>query len=315
VVEAKLVSELVPTFAAIDCGTNAIRLLIAAVDRNTVTDHLREMRTVRLGEGVDATGEFRDTALERTFVACREYAELLMQYEIKELRFIATSASRDVSNRDAFTAGVKEILGVEPEVIGGDQEAELSYRGALSGLDVSGSVLVSDIGGGSTEFVTTLPDHSLVSESVNIGCVRMTERHLYSDPPTRQEIEAATGDIRNHIELIGRTFPIKAETTFIGLAGSVTTVAAMALGLHEYDADLIHGSALSMEEVDAVTDELLNMTRVQRAKLGFMHPGRVDVIGGGALVLRESMRMLGFTRVLVSEKDLLDGVVLRLGNA
>jgi exopolyphosphatase/guanosine-5'-triphosphate,3'-diphosphate pyrophosphatase len=315
VVEAKLVSELVPTFAAIDCGTNAIRLLIAAVDRNTVTDHLREMRTVRLGEGVDATGEFRDTALERTFAACREYAELLMQYEIKELRFIATSASRDVSNRDAFTAGMKEILGVEPEVIGGDQEAELSYRGALSGLDVSGSVLVSDIGGGSTEFVTTLPDHSLVSESVNIGCVRMTERHLYSDPPTRQEIEAATGDIRNHIELIGRTFPIKAETTFIGLAGSVTTVAAMALGLHEYDADLIHGSALSMEEVDAVTDELLNMTRVQRAKLGFMHPGRVDVIGGGALVLRESMRMLGFTRVLVSEKDLLDGVVLRLGNA
>ena len=308
-------SELLQTIAAIDCGTNPIRLLIAAVDRNTITDHLREMRTVRLGEGVDATGEFRDTALERTFAACREYAELLMQYEIKEIRFIATSASRDVSNRDAFTAGVKEILGVEPEVIGGDQEAELSYRGALSGLDVSGSVLVSDIGGGSTEFVTTLPDHSLVSESVNIGCVRMTERHLYSDPPTRQEIEAATGDIRNHIELIGRTFLIKAETTFIGLAGSVTTVAAMALGLHEYDADLIHGSALSMEEVDAVTDELLNMTRVQRAKLGFMHPGRVDVIGGGALVLRESMRMLSFTRVLVSEKDLLDGVVLRLGNA
>jgi exopolyphosphatase/guanosine-5'-triphosphate,3'-diphosphate pyrophosphatase len=314
VVEAKLVSELVPTFAAIDCGTNAIRLLIAAVDRNTVTDHLREMRTVRLGEGVDATGEFRDTALERTFAACREYAELLMQYEIKELRFIATSASRDVSNRDAFTAGVKEILGVEPEVIGGDQEAELSYRGALSGLDVSGSVLVSDIGGGSTEFVTTLPDHSLVSESVNIGCVRMTERHLYSDPPTRQEIEAATGDIRNHIELIGRTFPIKAETTFIGLAGSVTTVAAMALGLHEYDADLIHGSALSLEEVDAVTNELLHMTRAQRAELGFMHPGRVDVIGGGALVLRESMRLLGFTQVVVSEKDLLDGVVIALKN-
>ena len=307
--------ELVPTFAAIDCGTNAIRLLIATVDGNTVTDHLREMRTVRLGEGVDATGEFNNTALERTFAACREYAELLMQYEIKELRFIATSASRDVSNRDAFTAGVKEILGVEPEVIGGDQEAELSYRGALSGLDVWGSVLVSDIGGGSTEFVTTLPDHSLVSESVNIGCVRMTERHLDSDPPTGQEIEAATRDIRNHIELMRRTFPIQAETTFIGLAGSVTTVAAMALGLPDYDADLIHGSVVSIGEVDAVTDELLNMTRVQRAKLGFMHPGRVDVIGGGALVLRESMRALGFTRVLVSEQDLLDGVVLSLGNA
>ena len=306
--------ELVPTFAAIDCGTNAIRLLIAAVDSNKVSDRLREMRTVRLGEGVDATGEFSNMALERTFAACREYAELLMQYEIKELRFVATSASRDVSNRDVFITGVKEILGVEPEVISGDQEAELSYRGALSGLDVKGSVLVADIGGGSTEFVTTLADRSLVSESVNIGCVRMTERYLQSDPPTQQEVEAATRDIRNQIELIARTVPIRTETTFIGLAGSVTTVAAMALGLHEYDADLIHGSALSMEEVDAVTNELLHMTRAQRAELGFMHPGRVDVIGGGALVLRESMRLLGFTQVVVSEKDLLDGVVIALEN-
>ena len=306
--------ELVPTFAAIDCGTNAIRLLIAAVDSNKVSDRLREMRTVRLGEGVDATGEFSNMALERTFAACREYAELLMQYEIKELRFVATSASRDVSNRDVFITGVKEILGVEPEVISGDQEAELSYRGALSGLDVKGSVLVADIGGGSTEFVTTLADRSLVSESVNIGCVRMTERYLQSDPPTQQEVEAATREIRNQIELIARTVPIGTETTFIGLAGSVTTVAAMALGLHEYDADLIHGSALSMEEVDAVTNELLHMTRAQRAELGFMHPGRVDVIGGGALVLRESMRLLGFTQVVVSEKDLLDGVVIALKN-
>ena len=306
--------ELVPTFAAIDCGTNAIRLLIAAVDSNKVSDRLREMRTVRLGEGVDATGEFSNMALERTFAACREYAELLMQYEIKELRFVATSASRDVSNRDVFITGVKEILGVEPEVISGDQEAELSYRGALSGLDVKGSVLVADIGGGSTEFVTTLADRSLVSESVNIGCVRMTERYLQSDPPTQQEVEAATREIRNQIELIARTVPIRTETTFIGLAGSVTTVAAMALGLHEYDADLIHGSALSLEEVDAVTNELLHMTRAQRAELGFMHPGRVDVIGGGALVLRESMRLLGFTQVVVSEKDLLDGVVIALEN-
>jgi exopolyphosphatase/guanosine-5'-triphosphate,3'-diphosphate pyrophosphatase len=314
VVEAKFMPELVPTFAAIDCGTNAIRLLIAAVDSNKVSDRLREMRTVRLGEGVDATGEFSNMALDRTFAACREYAELLMPYEIKELRFVATSASRDVSNRDVFITGVKEILGVEPEVISGDQEAELSYRGALSGLDVKGSVLVADIGGGSTEFVTTLADRSLVSESVNIGCVRMTERYLQSDPPTQQEVEAATREIRNQIELIARTVPIRTETTFIGLAGSVTTVAAMALGLHEYDADLIHGSALSMEEVDAVTNELLHMTRAQRAELGFMHPGRVDVIGGGALVLRESMRLLGFTQVVVSEKDLLDGVVIALEN-
>ncbi len=157
-------SELVSTFAAIDCGTNAIRLLIATVDGNKVSDRLREMRTVRLGEGVDTTGEFSNAALERTFAACREYAELLMQYEVKELRFIATSASRDVSNRDAFIVGVKETLGVEPEVISGDQEAELSYRGALSGLTVQGPVLVADIGGGSTEFVTSLPNGSLVSK-------------------------------------------------------------------------------------------------------------------------------------------------------
>ncbi len=308
-------SELAPTFAAIDCGTNAIRLLIATVDGNKVSDRLREMRTVRLGEGVDTTGEFSNAALERTFAACREYAELLMQYEVKELRFIATSASRDVSNRDAFIVGVKETLGVEPEVIRGDQEAELSYRGALSGLHVQGPVLVADIGGGSTEFVTSLPDGSLASKSLNIGCVRMTERHLHSDPPTRQEIETAISDIDNQIELIHRTISINSGTTFIGLAGSVTTVAAMAMGLNDYDADLIHGSVVSIEEVDAVTDKLMHMTRAQRAELRFMHPGRVDVIGGGALVLRESMRILGFNRVLVSEKDLLDGVVLNLGNA
>ncbi len=308
-------SELAPIFAAIDCGTNAIRLLIATVDGNKVSDRLREMRTVRLGEGVDTTGEFSNAALERTFAACREYAELLMQYEVKELRFIATSASRDVSNRDAFIVGVKEALGVEPEVISGDQEAELSYRGALSGLHVQGPVLVADIGGGSTEFVTALTDASLVSKSLNIGCVRMTERHLHSDPPTQHEIEATISDIDNQIELIHRTISINPETTFIGLAGSVTTVAAMAMGLNDYDADLIHGSVVSIEEVDAVTDELLHMTRAQRAELRFMHHGRVDVIGGGALVLRESMRILGFNQVLVSEKDLLDGVVLSLGNA
>ncbi len=308
-------SELAPTFAAIDCGTNAIRLLIATVDGHKVSDRVREMRTVRLGEGVDTTCEFSSAALERTFVACREYAELLKQYEVKKIRFIATSASRDVSNRDAFIAGVKEALGVEPEVISGDQEAELSYRGALSGLHVQGPVLVADIGGGSTEFVTSLPDGSLVSKSLNIGCVRMSERYLHSDPPTQREIENTVSDIDSQIELIHRTILINSETTFIGLAGSVTTVAAMAMGLREYDAEKIHGSILSIDQVEAATDELLHMTRPQRAELRFMHPGRVDVIGGGALVLRESMRILGFNRVLVSEKDLLDGVVLSLGNA
>jgi exopolyphosphatase/guanosine-5'-triphosphate,3'-diphosphate pyrophosphatase len=303
-----------PIFAAIDCGTNAIRLLIARVDGDHVTDLVREMRTVRLGEGVDTTGEFSEAALERTFAAAREYAALLKNYEVKAMRFIATSASRDVTNRDAFSAGIKTILGVEPEVISGNEEAKLSYLGALSGLDVKGSVLVADIGGGSTEFVTALSDGSLISRSVNIGCVRMTERHLHSDPPTPQEIASTISDIDHHIEDIQRTVPINSETVFIGLAGSVTTVAAMALGLSEYDADRIHGSIMSLEQVDSVTEELLHMTQRERANLGFMHPGRVDIIGGGALVLRESMRLLGFGHVLVSEKDLLDGVVLSLQN-
>ncbi len=301
-----------PIFAAIDCGTNAIRLLMARVDGNHVTDLVREMRTVRLGEGVDTSGEFSEAALERTFAATREYAELLDNYDVKRIRFIATSASRDVTNRDAFSAGIKTILGVEPEVISGDEEAELSYRGALSGLDIKGSVLVADIGGGSTEFVTALPNGSLVSRSVNIGCVRMTERHLHSDPPTQQEIACTVSDIDNHIEEIKRTVPINSETIFTGLAGSVTTVTAMALGLSEYDANAIHGSIVSREQVESVTDELLQMNHKERANLGFMHPGRVDIIGGGALVLRESMRLLGFDKVLVSEKDLLDGVVLSL---
>jgi len=314
-VEANLVSELTPIFAAIDCGTNAIRLLIAHVDGDHVTDLVREMRTVRLGEGVDTTGEFGAAALERTFVACREYSQILQQHQVKKLRFIATSASRDVTNRDVFIAGVKEVLGVEPEVISGTEEAELSYRGALSGLDVKGPVLVADIGGGSTEFVTALTDGSLVSRSLNIGCVRMTERYLHSDPPTQREIYDTVSDIDKEIELIQRTIPIDPGTTFIGLAGSVTTIAAMALGLGEYNAELIHGSVLSLNQVEEFTALLVNMTREQRAELGFMHPGRVDVIGGGALVLRESMRLLGFNQVLVSEKDILDGVVLCLGKS
>ena len=298
-----------PIFAAIDCGTNAIRLLIARVDGNHVTDLVREMRTVRLGEGVDTSGEFSKAALERTFAAAREYAELLDNYDVKKIRFIATSASRDVTNRDAFSAGIKTILGVEPEVISGNEEAELSYRGALSGLEIKGSVLVADIGGGSTEFVTALSDGSLVSRSVN-----MTERYLHSDPPTQTEIASAVSDIDIHIELIKATIPINSEMTFIGLAGSVTTIAAMALGLSEYDANIIHGSRVSCDQVDSVTYELLRMTHKERANLGFMHPGRADIIGGGALVLRESMHLLGFDQVLVSERDLLDGVVLSLQN-
>ena len=313
--EAHKVSAVNSTYAAIDCGTNAIRLLVADVTNGVVTDRIRLMRTVRLGEGVDQTGEFSEGALERTFDACREYAEILSQHDIGKLRFIATSASRDVSNRARFYEGVQEILGTEPDVISGAEEAELSYAGATSGLPGITEALVADIGGGSTEFVMQSEGGSLISRSLNMGCVRMTERHLHSDPPTVAEVAAVESDIDRSLDQLQQELPIASAQAFIGLAGSVTTVAAMALGLTSYQAEIIHGSVISLEQVERVTAELLSMTREQRAQLGFMHPGRVDVIGGGALVLRESMRLLEFDQVHVSERDLLDGAVLQLAKS
>lgn len=301
--------------AAIDCGTNAIRLLIAEVGQETQPrDLAREMRTVRLGEGVDRTGEFSESALARTFAACREYAGILDSFGVSRVRFIATSASRDVTNRSHFIDGVKSILNVEPEVISGDEEAELSYLGAISGFDVEPHppILVADIGGGSTEFVMRSATGGFIAQSINVGCVRMTERYLHSDPPTLAEIDQTISNLHEQLATVESLLPIHSVRTFIGLAGSVTTIAAMSLGLETYDPRQIHGKVLTLAQVEAVTDELLAMPKHQRASLGFMHPGRVDVIGGGALVLRESMRRLQLDRVLVSEHDLLDGVVSAL---
>lgn len=296
---------------SIDCGTNAIRLLIADVPADgPLVDVVREMRIVRLGEGVDRTGEFSNEALARTFAAVDEYADLLRQYPVQALRFVATSASRDVRNRAAFVDGVRSRLGVEPEVIAGAEEAELSFLGALRGLPahlVRPPALVVDIGGGSTEFVLghAHPEHRV---SVNIGCVRMTERHLQSDPPTDAEIEAVEADIAAAIAVARGTVPLDEAGTLIGVAGTVTTVAAMALGLDRYDPAVLHGSVTSLAEVEEVTATLLAMTREQRAALPFMHPGRVDVIGGGAMVLRAIMRNAGAPSVVASETDILDGI-------
>lgn len=301
--------------AAIDCGTNAIRLLVSGTSSSGVSqDLVREMRTVRLGEGVDRTGEFSLQALERTFVACREYAEILDQFKVKKLRFIATSASRDVSNRFDFFQGVESILGITPEVITGFEEAELSYLGAVSGFDPEPQqpILVADIGGGSTEFVMRESPTTFSAQSINVGCVRLTERYLHSDPPTEEEIAPAIQAIHDALVQVRSQLPTHTAHTFIGLAGSVTTIAAMSLGLKEYNPIEIHGTILSIHQVELVTDQLIHMSRVNRAQLGFMHPGRVDVIGGGALVLRESMRVLNLSHVVVSEHDLLDGVVARL---
>lgn len=302
--------------AAIDCGTNSIRLLIADIENGRLTDVVRTMIIVRLGEGVDKTGEFSQGALERTFAAADVYAGLIAEHKPEVVRFVATSASRDVSNRDVFVAGIKERLGIEPDVISGDEEARLSFLGATADLvhdshPLVAPFLVIDIGGGSTEFVlgTTAPESAI---STNVGCVRMTERHLVSDPPTAEQIAAATADIDEAIHLAQRSVPMNQASSLIGLAGSVTTVAALALGLDEYDSTKIHGSRISAAQVHQVTEDLLAMPRVQRAALGPMHEGRVDVIGGGALVLDRILTLTGITEVVVSERDILDGIARAL---
>ena len=298
--------------AAIDCGTNSIRLLIADIENGTLTDVVRTMVIVRLGEGVDKTGEFSQAALARTFAAIETFALLISQHQPERVRFVATSASRDVSNRSEFMDGVLSRLGIEPDIISGDEEAELSFLGATADLvneqePPAAPYLVVDIGGGSTEFVlgTTGPTAAI---STNVGCVRMTERHLISDPATPQEIAAAIADIDAAIDLAYQSVPISQAHSLIGLAGSVTTVAAIALGLSEYDSTAIHGSRISAPDIHRITGELLAMTRAERAKLGPMHEGRIDVIGSGALVLDRIMIRTGLSEVVVSERDILDGI-------
>lgn len=304
--------------AAIDCGTNSIRLLIADIDLAgpTLTDVVRTMEIVRLGEGVDRTGAFSDGALERTFAACDAYAQQIAEVGAEAIRFVATSASRDAANRHAFFDGVRERLGVEPEVISGDTEARLSFIGSTRSLGsriTAEPVLVVDIGGGSTEFVLgTVAGDVMAARSVDVGCVRMTERRLHSDPPTRAEIAAATADIDAAIALAGEMVDLSAAQTLVGLAGSVTTLSAIAMGLGAYDADATHGSWLSRADVDALTAQLLGQTHDQRAAIPVMHPGRVDVIGGGALVLDRILAATGLPAVLVSEHDILDGIAWSL---
>ncbi|WP_236244361.1 Ppx/GppA phosphatase family protein [Streptomyces sp. CC210A] len=299
--------------AAVDCGTNSIRLLVADVDPATgeVVDLDRRMTIVRLGQGVDRTGRLAREALERTFAACREYAAVIEELGAQKLRFVATSASRDAENRDDFVRGVRDILGVEPEVVTGDQEAEFSFTGATKELDGTDSYLVVDIGGGSTEFVVGT-EHARAARSVDIGCVRLTERHVRTDPPSRDEVAAIRADVRAALDLAERTVPLREADTLVGLAGSVTTVAAVALGLEEYDSSVIHGSRISAGQVAEVTERLRAMTHDERAAIPVIHPGRVDVIIAGALVLREVMERVGAREVVVSEHDILDGIALSL---
>ena len=308
----------VARYGAIDCGTNALRLLVADVIDGELREITREMRTVRLGEGVDSTGEFTPAALQRTFAALNEYARMIDDLDVSALRIVATSASRDVRNAYEMIDGFQRRVGVVPEVIDGLAEARLSYAGAVRGLPDGVSdfpVLVADIGGGSTEFIRgSGPRVDLIeaSTSINIGCVRMTERCLHSDPPTDDEIRDATGIVDAELDRAFRDVSVESVRGFIGLAGSVTTVAALAHGLTSYDAQQIHGSVTTRDQVGEVTDSLLRMSRTQRAALPVMHPGRVDVIGGGALVLRQILSRLPVSGVVASETDILDGIVYSL---
>jgi exopolyphosphatase/guanosine-5'-triphosphate,3'-diphosphate pyrophosphatase len=296
----------------IDCGTNSIRLLIADIDGNNFREITRQMQVVRLGQGVDETNEFHPDAISRTFAAVDLYAAEIARRGVEKIRFCATSATRDALNRQIFIDGVKERLGVEPEVISGDEEARLSFAGATREFDRNqGPFLVVDIGGGSTEFV--LGTDSVESAiSVNIGCVRMSERHFKSDPPTDSEVAMARSDIQNAIDIAYASVDIKSAKTLVCVAGTATTVAAAALNLPEYDRYAIHLSRISAVQVHEVSNRFLTMARDERAALGFMHPGRVDVITAGSLVLSEILKATGAKEFITSENDILDGMAWSL---
>jgi len=298
--------------AAIDCGTNSIRLLIADVDGTNFREIVREMEIVRLGQGVDKTGQFHPDAIARTLAAVDSYARTIAAKGVEKIRFCATSATRDATNRDLFINGVKERLGIEPEVIPGEVEAVLSFQGAAKDFNtVEGPFLVIDIGGGSTEFVFGT-DKVEFAKSMNIGCVRMSERHFTGGEAEPGQIAAATADIDEAIAQAAKIVPIKDAKTLIAVAGTATTVAAAALDLPEYDRYSIHLSRISAEKTHAISKQFLAMSRDARAVLGYMHPGRVDVIGAGALVLSRIMYATGASEFVASESDILDGMAWSL---
>lgn len=310
--------------AAIDCGTNSIRLLVVETEEGPdgqvtgLRDLERTMEIVRLGQGVDRTGRLDPAALDRTLTALQGYAERAEQLGASAVRMVATSATRDASNAADFVSGVRGILGVDPEVISGDEEAALSYRGATAGVSehlAPSPRLVVDIGGGSTEIVFGSGPTVLAARSVDIGCVRMTERHLDADPPTHEQVEATRADVDAAIALASVAVPLDRARSLVGLAGSVTTVAAIHLGLEEYDPRAIHGSLVPAAEVRRISDMLLAMPHRERALIPVMHPGRVDVIAAGALVLRRIVDATGVRQVVVSEHDILDGIAWSLVEA
>ena len=294
--------------AALDCGTNSLRLLVADVSDDRLTDVHREMRVVRLGQGVDRTGELAAEALQRTRAALVDYAAVATRLGAERTRLVATSATRDARNRDVFVQLVQDVLGVPPEVVSGEEEAALSFDGATRDLDRDeGPFLVVDIGGGSTELVLGT-ERVEAALSVDVGCVRLTERHLLSDPPTAAEVAAAEVDVDAALVRVRDVVPVERARLAVGLAGSVTTVAAHVLQLPSYLSERIHRARLPADDVVRACTELITMTRAERAALPYMHPGRVDVIGAGALLLRTLVTRLDWDDLLASEADILDGI-------
>lgn len=305
--------------AGIDCGTNSIRLLVADIaDDGTLTDVTRLMRVVRLGQGVDATGRLAPEAIERTRVALTEYAGIIADTGATGVRMVATSATRDAQNREDFFSMTREVLGAvipgaEAEVITGDEEARLSFAGAVGELDAArGPFVVVDLGGGSTEVVLGDENGVHAAYSTDIGCVRLTERCLHDDPPTDAQIAAAREIAEEKISEALAQVPVEQARTWIGVAGTMTTLAALGNNLDTYDPARVHLSTVGFDRLRQVCDGLLAATREERAALGPMHPGRVDVIGGGAIVTTvladELERRAGITELVVSEHDILDGI-------
>ncbi|MFF0453414.1 Ppx/GppA phosphatase family protein [Nocardia africana] len=309
--------------AAVDCGTNSIRLLIADVGADGhLTDVHREMRIVRLGKGVDATGELNPEAIERTRVALHDYVDSMIDAGVSRVRMVATSATRDARNRDDFftMTGVelgRVVPGAQAEVITGDEEARLSFAGAVGELSsAEGPFVVVDLGGGSTEVV--LGDSSGVQEaySADIGCVRITERCLHGNPPTGEEVASARFFASQQLAQAFGVVPVERARTWVGVAGTMTTIAAVALDLPEYDSDRVHLTRLTFDRLREVCHRLIGMNHDERAALGPMHPGRVDVIGGGAVITEvladELARRAGISELIVSEHDILDGIALSI---
>lgn len=301
--------------AAVDCGTNSIRLLVADVEPGRpLVDVDRRLQLVRLGQGVDATGEFHPDALARTFAAVDEFAEVIERFGAERVRFVATSASRDARNRDEFFEGIQRRLGVPAEVISGDEEAELSFRGALAGVPVSDEpVLVADIGGGSTELVLGRADGTiLAAESLNIGSVRLRERFLHGDPPSEAELMQARSFIRETLEK--SHVPLREARTWIGVAGTVTSMVAIHLNLAEYSRQRVHRARLTRQEVCDLADSLAKAPVSELCTIPTLKPKRAEIVGAGALIAAELAGRVPSETLTVSESDILDGLALALSD-